>query len=413
MRLFYTLLQNALANFAGNAMNGAEKSNDALQKNAFFERIIIPEGQSFLWRLDDYPWRRCVWNYHPEFEIHLIRHSSGLFYVGDHIGHFSAGHLVLVGNDLPHNWVTPDIGESRLAARDIVVQFDPKRLLDVAQMLPEMAKLETLFEHAAFGIEFTAQTAKAGAELLEKMGTVRGLAQLAILIELLALMADANDQNTLATPQYLSQFRPGTPTELLVLDRALEYIQRHYLEGPSLAVVSSIVGMSESAFSRFFKAHTGNTFSDHVITLRLWTARKLLTETKIPITNICYEAGFSNISNFNRTFLERVGMTPSQYRKASLTRSLPDAPDPESLGYCRLGISVEQSRFVRRRNIWHKFVLRLAKCLSQLLVDVMRWVCGVASAYARLFFVEAVTLFDDGICLVEADVGRVTVLRLS
>jgi hypothetical protein len=82
-------------------------------------------------------------------------------------------------------------------------------------------------------------------------------------------------------------------------------------------------------------------------------------------------------------------------------------------GYCRLGISVEQSRFVRRRNIWHKFVLRLAKCLSQLLVDVMRWVCGVASAYARLFFVEAVTLFDDGICLVEADVGRVTVLRLS
>jgi hypothetical protein len=51
-------------------------------------------------------------------------------------------------------------------------------------------------------------------------------------------------------------------------------------------------------------------------------ARKLLTETERPVTDICYETGFSNISNFNRAFLQRIGMTPSRYRRASRSRSL-------------------------------------------------------------------------------------------
>ncbi len=41
------------------------------------------------------------WNYHPEYEIHLIRKGSGKFIVGDYIGTFEAGHVSLVGSGLP------------------------------------------------------------------------------------------------------------------------------------------------------------------------------------------------------------------------------------------------------------------------------------------------------------------------
>jgi len=61
--------------------------------------------------------------------------------------------------------------------------------------------------------------------------------------------------------------------------------------------------------------------SDHVSSLRIWRARQQLAETTRPVTGICFEAGFNNISNFNRVFLRAAGMTPSQYRRAARQRS--------------------------------------------------------------------------------------------
>jgi AraC-like DNA-binding protein len=293
-------------------------------KSAYFEQVSIPPEQSFIWRMDDYPWRRCVWNYHPEFEIHLIRHSSGLSYVGDHIGHFDGGQLVLVGSNLPHNWVTPAFGNEKLLGRDIVVQFSPEKMRNVIAALPEFSEIEPLFLRASMGLEFLGQTALQGAELLERMGPAKGLSQLALMIEILALMAQSTEYRTLATPMFLSQFQPGTPADLAILEQTLDFIQKNYLEGPSLSEVAERAGMSDSSFSRFFKSHTGNTFSDHIISLKMWTARKLLSESDIAITDICYEAGFNNISNFNRTFLANAGMKPSEYRKAARSRNVPD-----------------------------------------------------------------------------------------
>jgi AraC-like DNA-binding protein len=275
------------------------------QKNAYYEHVTIAEDQSYLWRLDDYPWRRCVWNYHPEYEIHLIRHSSGLCFIGDYIGDFEAG-------------------VASLAGRDIVIQFDHTRFEHAADTLPELERTNALFERAASGIEFLGETARLGAELIERMGQVSGLRRLAAFLDLLGVLADSNEFRTLATHRFLVQFRPGSVLEMAALEKALAFIQQTYLGRSSLPEVAGVVGMSESAFSRFFKKHTGNTFSNHVITLRLLAAKKLLTETDTPITDICFEAGFSNISNFNRTFLSRIGISPSHYRKAARSRSLED-----------------------------------------------------------------------------------------
>ena len=60
-----------------------------------FEMIICPPAESFRWNMHDYPYFGAKWHYHPEYELHLTRTTSGVMMVGDHIGEFEPGCLVL------------------------------------------------------------------------------------------------------------------------------------------------------------------------------------------------------------------------------------------------------------------------------------------------------------------------------
>jgi hypothetical protein len=71
-----------------------------------FESIVTDPSQSFKWHQHDCPSNIARWNYHPEYEIHLITRSHGHQFVGDYIGEFSPGNLVLAGSNLPHNWMS-------------------------------------------------------------------------------------------------------------------------------------------------------------------------------------------------------------------------------------------------------------------------------------------------------------------
>ncbi|HAY44137.1 MAG TPA: AraC family transcriptional regulator, partial [Micrococcaceae bacterium] len=64
-----------------------------------------------------------------------------------------------------------------------------------------------------------------------------------------------------------------------------------------------------------FKRATGQNFSDLLRKLRLVHAKRLLERTDKPVSEICYDVGFSNLSNFNRHFLNDVSESPLRYRK--------------------------------------------------------------------------------------------------
>jgi hypothetical protein len=80
-----------------------------------------------------------VWNCHPEFEIHLIRKSTGTVFIGDYIGEFSPGHLTIVGGGLPHNWVSHIRAGEIVNSRDLVVQFDLGKLKKASTRLRQAA----------------------------------------------------------------------------------------------------------------------------------------------------------------------------------------------------------------------------------------------------------------------------------
>ena len=281
-------------------------------KQPVLEQILINSSESFLWRLDDYPLTRTVWNVHPECEIHLIRNASGIALIGDHIGEFGPGHLTMVGGGLPHDWVTVLGPGEAIVGRDIVLQFDPGRLRDAGTALPELAEVEPLIARSRRGLSFTGDTRRAGGELVEEIGRAAGLDRLARLFRLLGLLARSPEYVILSS----ENFTPNVDAaSVQIFRRVMAFVLDNFTVDIRLGDLAALAGMSESAFSRFFKKNSGNSFSDHIMKLRIGRACKLLADSDLGVTDICFEIGYANISNFNRSFRQQRGMTPSAYRR--------------------------------------------------------------------------------------------------
>lgn len=89
---------------------------------------------------------------------------------------------------------------------------------------------------------------------------------------------------------------------------------RHYSEVIRLSEVAEMVNMSESSFCRFFKQHTSKSFIDFLTDIRLGAASRALIDSSLSIAEIGYDCGFNNLSNFNRIFKKKKGVTPSEFR---------------------------------------------------------------------------------------------------
>jgi AraC-like DNA-binding protein len=279
-------------------------------------REVIPEdpNNSVRWHEHDYPSPLARWNYHPEYEIHLIRKGTGKFIVGDHIGTFEAGHVSLIGSGLPHDWVSDLEPGEVLERRDAVIQFDGKWIQQTASIVPEMAEVEPLLEQSARGIEFLGRSAETAAASIEAMGLSTGLERLHHLLELFTILTRAPQEER----RYLADewFRPQLDGQgAAVVDIVLEYVFSNHAGSVKMSEAAALVGMSEPTFSKYFKRATGQNFSDLVRKLRLAHARRLLEHSDKAISDICYEVGFSNLSNFNRHFLNDAGETPRHYRQ--------------------------------------------------------------------------------------------------
>jgi AraC-like DNA-binding protein len=292
--------------------------------------VILPEPEhSFRWYEHDYPYPMARWNHHPEFEIHLIRRGSGRLLAGDYIGPFGPGHVAMIGPDLPHDWMGDLAPGEHLAGRDVVLQFDGASLLALRQALPELGNLQRLFEQARRGLAFSGNTARRAAHLLETIGPAHGLARLALFFELLDTLGRAceSDVLCLASPCYAPTLDERSSARI---QKAFEYLQAELTGDLRLSVIARQLGMSEPGFSRFFKRITGHGFIDLMRKLRVQRACRLLSQSEMAVTDICFEVGYNNLSNFNRHFRIEMNQTPSDYRRGVISRSPHPVTQPRS-----------------------------------------------------------------------------------
>ncbi|NJN47593.1 MAG: helix-turn-helix transcriptional regulator [Candidatus Competibacteraceae bacterium] len=81
--------------------------------------------------------------------------------------------------------------------------------------------------------------------------------------------------------------------------------------------LSSALGLSAGFFSRALKAAIGKTPHDYIIDRRIARARALLASQHCSLSAVAYEVGFSSHAHMANAFRQRLGVTPSEYRKYS------------------------------------------------------------------------------------------------
>jgi AraC-like DNA-binding protein len=99
-----------------------------------------------------------------------------------------------------------------------------------------------------------------------------------------------------------------------MITRAKEYINQNHAEELSLGQVAKAVNTSTFYFCKMFKKGTGLNFTEYVSRVRIETAKNLLLNPNLRISEIAYQVGFQSLTHFNRVFKKIVGESPTEYR---------------------------------------------------------------------------------------------------
>jgi AraC-like DNA-binding protein len=282
------------------------------------EHLPRENEESFVVKYFDYHYYPTPWHYHPEYELVLVTESTGKRFIGDHICTFEPGNLALIGPNVPHTYQNDGVyyePGSALRAKSIVIHFSEASLGSSFFGLPEIKPITQLLEKSSMGLDITGKTNEIISEKLEQIVTLSGMRRWFCLLEMLVILSESKELKPICKTSFIGKNEKEAQRLCLVFD----WILSNYTTDLRVTEAAAICNMSENAFSRFFAQRTRKTFSSFVTELRLNKAAKLLKENELPVTEICYECGFNNISNFNRQFLRQYEVNPVKYRKMFLS----------------------------------------------------------------------------------------------
>jgi AraC-like DNA-binding protein len=276
----------------------------------YFEKIPLSEKISFYAKELDLPQFDAPRHFHPEYELMCVKESSGKRFVGDNMSQYEAGDLVLLGPDLPHYWHNDDPNKTRVKA--IVVQFRDDFPGDPFLQKLEMQELRRMLDRSNRGIHFSPKISDKIMPQLNHLIHLRGFERVILLLSILNQLSHDQSFELLAS----AGFVPETDLyDCEKINKIHQYILKSYRDNVKIDEAASLVNMTKSAFCHYFKKRTRKNFSRFVNEMRIGHASKLLVETDYSISEICYDSGFRNLSNFNRRFKEINEISPQEYRQ--------------------------------------------------------------------------------------------------
>lgn len=289
--------------------------------------IIKPQfGYSFFYKRYDalHPNPTLAnWHYHPEFELVYVNEGAGKRQVGTHLSHYRNGDLILIGSNLPHCGFTRTLSGGQ---RETLIQWRMDAFGDGFFQIPELKPIRRLFEQAKSGMVFHGEDKRAIGAVLESMQDLEGPQRFLTLLKALTLMANATQYTVLNAGSILLEAKMEDQEKI---NRIFNYVRENFNEEIALSDIAAQVYLTPSSFCKYFKKITNKTFVQYLIEYRLIHAAKLLHESKLAISDICYECGFNNYSHFNKKFKEMMGRTPLQYRNELRDPSSMEAIAPE------------------------------------------------------------------------------------
>ena len=262
------------------------------------------------------------WHVHNLYELTLIVSGRGTRIIGDNIGSFFPGDLLLVGPRLPHVWKDDRPSDVAPAVCAVTLQFASSFPSPDLLSMPQMRPIQDLLDRAKRGILLRGGLRDLVEEKLHRLLNVDGMRQVLMILEILADMAESREYSLLASDGYTL----SKTVDAQRWNRINSFILENFGRTIRAEELARVAKLHPSSLGRYFRQTAGMRVTEYLNQVRIGHACRLLSFEEKPIVEICYDCGFQNLSHFNRVFRRFKGTTPSDYR--AKLRGLAPAGNP-------------------------------------------------------------------------------------
>lgn len=235
-------------------------------------------------------------HYHDHYEIYFLTKGSVRYFVENRIFDLSEGDAILIPPHVIHKTATLE----NSSVERIVIAFTNEFILS-----PPSDRIFSCFDKFYFKNPPVRELIfKAEEEFLRADRYSEELLS-SYIREILIRLTRLNEKTFQEHPSH----------NYSTVQRVVQYISENYHTDLSLTMLSSMFNLSESHFSRLFKAYTGFGLNEYIALVRVKNAEALLCTTKISVTDISNMCGFNSSSYFTAVFRKIKGTTPAKLRK--------------------------------------------------------------------------------------------------
>jgi AraC-like DNA-binding protein len=282
-------------------------------------RKAVPNPEcSFIVRMDVGKNMKNNWHYHPDCELLYIRRSTGTWLVGDYVGRFRSGDVILIGPNLPHSFrhEYAYVMERDKEPGEAIVALFLKRILgDTLLDLPEVKGIKNILALSEKGLKLTGRTRQKVAAMMEKMLDESPGRKLIDLLLILQMIAEEKGFKVLASNGF-SYDSDGVDNARI--NAIFEYTFNNYQNQITVEEIAALVNMGKHSFCRYFKEKTKKTYIQFLMEVRIGKACRLLLEDDMNVAEVCYSSGFNSISHFNHQFKAIKNKSPMEYKQSYL-----------------------------------------------------------------------------------------------
>jgi len=245
---------------------------------------------------------------HDRYELTCIVAGSGIRIIGDNIGEYNSGDVVLLAPQLAHQWQSDSNHKGNVSA--ISVFFSEEFPSTDFQQLSEFRPIC----HAK-------KLSKKGMLLQDRLSIdvarqITNLYHLTAFDQILHLLHTLHTIGTSSSYELLSTNEPAVikPSGNERMELITQFIFQHFNKKISLNAIADVACMHPGSVGRFFKQSAGFSLIEYINLVRIGKVCELLNETDKSISTIAMDCGFENLSYFNRCFKRIKGQTPQEYR---------------------------------------------------------------------------------------------------
>lgn len=258
--------------------------------------------------------------YHPQVELVYFEKSDGMCIISDKVQIIKEGDIFLLGANLPHLFRNDEkYLNKKLKVRIIVLHFLPDFWGKYFLELPDLKSIKMLLKKAERGIRIEGKARQKIRELMKEMLVGNGAERIILLLQTLAVIARYKELKTILPIGFQSQL--DTENEERI-NNVYAYTLQNFQKKIHTKEIAGIAHLSEHSFCRYFKNKTGKTYSNFLHEIRIKHACKLLSESRLSISQVINECGFINYANFFRYFKQLTGNTPAEYQKLSMEANI-------------------------------------------------------------------------------------------